>query len=911
MSAAGSRRHEVGNGALDHFPTELPGVGRQHVGPRRTARRGVVGRSALFERLSATAPGGVALVCAPAGSGKSVLVSTWADAEELRDRMAWVKVELGERDGQRFWLSVVDALSRLDSVVGPVSPAPNFRGELVVERLLVQLEALAKPLVLVIEDLQELRTADALSCLEAFLARLPPGVRVVVTTREHPRLGLHRLRLAGELNEIRPPDLRFSLEETEKLLRASGIRLSDGGLALLYERTEGWAAGLRLAAISLAEHPDPERFVTEFSGSERTVAGYLLAEVLERQPAEVRALLLHTSILERVSGPLADHLTGGSGSERILQELEDANAFVTSIDAGRSWFRYHHLFADLLQLELRRASPTSIASLHREAAQWHEAEGYIVEAIRHAQAARDWPLASRLLADNHIDLVFDGRSGTVCELSTAFPDEVAAADPELALVLGTARVLHGDPKASGGYLDLAQELKGAVSADRRQRFDVLLAQLKLTLARWRGDLVAALATKPLVEAALASQPAGERALSDAFKAVALMNLGVAELWSSGVNEARRDLEEAAGLARRAGRPWIQISCLGHLGIAGPWTGLSFSDGLALSEEAVHIAESHGWGSDPMLVSALATGAMDLLWLGRFDDAERWLERANHMLRPDGEPGTELLVHHAWGLVRLVRGRPGDALKSFEAAQRMQTFLADKHPFALRTRARLLQTQVRLGQMAAAQAAIAEMSDAERGASEIRIAAAVIQLKASEPEEALAVLVPVIEGSSPTMHPSSAMTEAQVLDAVAREQLGDTRAAAISLERALELAEPQGIVLPFILAPARAILERMSRHRTAHATLRRTILDVLTGEAPALQGRSAPPLDELSEAELRVVRYLPTNLRAPEIAAELFVSTNTIRTHQRHIYAKLGAHGRGEAVARARELGLLAPSTRAR
>jgi LuxR family transcriptional regulator, maltose regulon positive regulatory protein len=247
MSAAVSRGHEVAKGALAHLPAELPGVGRQEVGPRWTARRGVVGRSALFERLSATAPGGVALVCAPAGSGKSVLVGSWADAEGLRDRVAWVKVELGERDGQRFWLSVIDALSRLDAVVEPVSPAPDFRVELVVEHLLVQLEALAEPLVLVVEDLHELRSADALSCLETFLARLPPGVRVAVATREDPRLGLHRLRLAGELNEIRAPDLGFSLEETEELLRASGIRLSDGGLALLYERTEGWAAGLRLA----------------------------------------------------------------------------------------------------------------------------------------------------------------------------------------------------------------------------------------------------------------------------------------------------------------------------------------------------------------------------------------------------------------------------------------------------------------------------------------------------------------------------------------------------------------------------------------------------------------------------------------------------------------------------------------
>jgi LuxR family transcriptional regulator, maltose regulon positive regulatory protein len=889
---------------------DLPGVGRD-VRAGATARRGVVGRRALFRRLSATAPGGVALVCAPAGSGKSVLVRSWAETDELRGRVAWVSVELGERDGQRFWLSVIDALSRSDSVVEPVGSAPGFRGELVVERLLAQLDGLAEPLVLVIDDLHELRSPDSLSWLGAFLARLPRNLRVVLTTREDPRLGLHRLRLAGELNELRAPDLRFSLAETEELLRASVVKLSDGGVALLYERTEGWAAGLRLAAISLAEHPDPERFVTEFSGSERTVAGYLLAEVLERQPAEVRELLLRTSVLERVSGPLADYLTGGSGSERLLHELEDANAFVTSIDAGRSWFRYHRLFADLLQLELRRASPAIIGSLHRAAAAWHESEGYIVEAIRHAQSARDWPVAARLLADHHVDLTFDGRSGAVCELLTAFPDEVTAADAELALVFATARLLEGEHEESAAYVELAQELIGAVPEERRQRFDVLRAELKLLLARWRGDLDTVLETKQVVEAALAAQPPAERALSDAFKAVTLLNLGVAELWSWRLEDARRDLEQALALARRARRPWVEIACLGHLGIAGPWTGLSFSTGLELSEEAVKVAEAHGWGNDPMLVVALATGAMGFLWLGRFDDAERWLERAQDTLRPDGEPGTELIVHHARGLLWLVRGQPAEALESFRAAQRMQTFLADKHPYALRTQARLLQTQVCMGQLAAAQAAVEEISEVERGASEIRLAAAVIHLAASEPGQALDVLGPVIEASAPTIHPSSATTEAQVLDAVAHDQLGDTRGAEDSLERALELAEPQGIVLPFVLAPVQGILERLPRHRTAHATLRQTILDVLAGEAPAAAGKPAPLLDELSEAELRVARYLPTNLRAPEIAAELFVSTNTIRTHQRHIYVKLGAHGRAEAVARARELGLLAPSGRPR
>ena len=251
------------------------------------------------------------LVCAPAGSGKTVLLRSWA--AETDPAVAWVTVERGERDAQRFWLSLIDALADAagDEVIERVSPAPSFGGAAVVERLLAQLERLEEPLELVIDDLHELGSDDALAWLELLLARLPAQLRVLLATREEAALGLHRLRVAGELTELRGPDLRFSLDETRGLLRASGIRVSDTAVAALQERTEGWPAGVRLAAISLSSHPDPERFVSEFSGSERTVAGYLLAEVLERQPPEVRDLLLRTAILERVSGPLADALTGG------------------------------------------------------------------------------------------------------------------------------------------------------------------------------------------------------------------------------------------------------------------------------------------------------------------------------------------------------------------------------------------------------------------------------------------------------------------------------------------------------------------------------------------------------------------------------------------------------------------------
>ena len=212
--------------------------------------------------------------------------------------------------------------------------SPDRGGGVAVERLASELDSLDEPLVLVIDDLHELRSAQAVAWLDLFLARLPSQLVVVLATREEPRVGLHRLRVAGELTELRASDLRFSLEETSALLKAAGIALSEAGVELLHERAEGWAAGLRLAVISLVEHPEPERFAREFSGSERTVAGYLLAEVLQRQPAEVRELLLRTSILDRVSGPLADFLTGNSGSERVLQQLEDANAFVSLLGCG-------------------------------------------------------------------------------------------------------------------------------------------------------------------------------------------------------------------------------------------------------------------------------------------------------------------------------------------------------------------------------------------------------------------------------------------------------------------------------------------------------------------------------------------------------------------------------------------------
>jgi LuxR family maltose regulon positive regulatory protein len=449
-----------------------------------------------------------------------------------------------------------------------------------------------------------------------------------------------------------------------------------------------------------------------------------------------------------------------------------------------------------------------------------------------------------------------------------------------------------------------------VAGDRRWIFDLRRAGITLFVARQGGDVTTALEQADAVEAALAAPPeplAGrERSLSSDDRAVALLNVGIAELWSLRPHDARRHLEDALELAQHAGRPYVEIYCLGHLGLAAALAGSPATDALRLAERAVTLAEAHGWTADPVAAAAFALGGNLLVRQGRLDDGEGWLERADRAVG-GGEPGTALVLHSARGLLALARRRPEDARAGFRRAQRTQAALPDEHPISVELRSRLLQTQVLLGETAAVRAALAD----EQDTAGTRIASAVLHLAEDEPEAAIDALAPVIERTVSAILPSSAAVEATLLDAAARDRLGDRSGAEASIERALELAEADGMLLPFALAPVGELLERHPRHRSAHASLLATVLDFLAGSAPPARGDAAPLLDPLSDAELRVLRYLPSNLKTPEIAAELFVSANTVRTHVRHIYAKLDAHDRSEAVARARELRLLGPSARPR
>ena len=453
-------------------------------------RAGLVARPALVGRL--TGAGRVTVVSAPAGSGKTVLLRSWIAAAGLAGCVAWVPVRGAVRDPQRFWISVADALRGTGAgagVVRPLTVAPDLDGWAVVERLLEDLSRLPGRIWLVVDDLHELGCEQTLAQLTQLVLRAPAQVRVVLASRHELGPGLHRLRLAGELTEIRAGDLRLSFGEARALFDAAGVELAELAVALLVERTEGWAAGLRLAALSLARHPDPERFAAEFCGSDRMVAEYLLAEVLQRQPEPVRRLLLRTSVLARVNGELADLLTGEVGGERVLQDLEAAGGFVVALDTRRSWFRYHQLFADLLQLELRRAAPGLLAGLHGAAAGWFAGHGDPVQAIRHAQAGRDWELAAGLLCEHWVGLVLAGRGGTAREFLAGFPAGLAA-DPELAAVRAADELDRGSLTAAGRYLALAGRGAASVPAARRGRWEEMLAVLRLQLARQGGDLPA-------------------------------------------------------------------------------------------------------------------------------------------------------------------------------------------------------------------------------------------------------------------------------------------------------------------------------------------------------------------------------------------------------------------------------------
>src|SRR4051812_28915986 len=704
-----------------------------------SAARGLLDREDLLDLMDRAVTRRVTVISAPPGSGEDSLLGAWAQPSAGRRRVAFVSVAGDQQSAQRFWSAVLDAIQP--------SATAELDGDQPVDWVLSELAEQVEPVALIIDDLHELRSAEALTQLEQVLAMLPSSARVVLSSRRDPPIRLHQLRLAGEIAEIRAGELRFTERETRELLAASELSLSDAGVAALYQRTEGWAAGLRLAVIALSGHPDPERFVAEFSGTDRAIGEYLIAEMLERQPSDVQGVLLRTSLVERLNGELADLVAGRPGSEQMLLELEDANAFVVSLDAERTWFRYHQLLADFLRLELRRTFADEVPDLHRRAAQWFADHGDVVEAVRHTIAAGDWPDAARLLADHSFSLTLDGREGEIGALLKLFPEGATVDHPDLALARAATQLADGRLADAAAQLALAETHVQSTPPARRRRLTVGIASLRLALARRSGQFTEVIEQVNLLDASIADDSKEAVAMGSELRGVALMNLGIVETWSRRFDDAERHLADGAALAQAIGRPYLEVACRAHQ--IFPTRLVSLASARERGRQAVALAERYGFGDRPILAPALGSVAFWAIWTGEFDEGGSALRRAWDVADPRIDPAASVLLQLVTGMLHAARGEHQAALEAFGAGAHAQSLLTGVHALATPVVGWLAATQARLGMPDEARETLTGFSAEPGGMGFISNARAVICIAEGDPAGALDVLRDVPDVMPPT------------------------------------------------------------------------------------------------------------------------------------------------------------------
>jgi LuxR family maltose regulon positive regulatory protein len=886
----------------------------------------IVSRPRLLDLLDAGTQGPLTLLSASPGAGKTVLLASWVTAGHPPGPVAWVTVDPGD-DPSRFWAHVLAALQGTgapppEGLLAGLDWSRGF-GERFLSLLVNGLAELAGQVVLVLDDLHEATDPAVATELRFLLRHAPPQLRLVVATRADPALPLHRLRVDGQLTEIRAAELAFTPTEAGELLAGIGVDLPDGAIESLWTRTEGWAAGLRLAGLSLRGHPEPDRFVADFAGDDRAVAGYLLQEVLARQPSEVQEFLLRTCVAERLCGSLADALTGGSDGERVLAWLERDHVFTTGLGPSRSWYRYHPLFAELLRAELRHSRLEEIPELHRRAAAWHAANGLVAEAVHYALAGGDADTAAGLLGAHWLAMLADGRAATLRDLLGRLPVDQLRADSELVMVAAVSRLALGELDHADTWLRLADDAEPPRA--RRPRSEATRSLARLLRARPNGD-----AGEALLAAGELLAPSGGRerlAGEEDQRALVLFVLGATELWSVKLDDAAGHLEEGIAVAGRAGRDYLAFAATGQLALLEAVRG-RLGRAERLGREAADLARRSGWSSSP----EVACAELALAWVAYHrDDLAAALEalgrgaRAAHAAHDQA-----VLLAVAIAEARLAaNGAREDAVHGVAClrdALRESAAAGWWPPRLLTAAARPAEVRLLLasGDEAAAEALLGgdgtgpgtradSVEAAERPAVETVLLAR-LWLVRGDPAGAAGVLAPVLGNQVPVRSPST-LIEAWLLDAVAHRKLAEHEAAARSLERALDLAAPEGYRRVFVEGggPVRALLADHLHRHTAQPMLVKTLLDGLLSQvtapaAPLAAGSAAPAtaamVERLSEREQVVLRYLPSMLSAGEIAAELYVSVNTVKTHIKSIYRKLDTNRRWDAVRRARQLHLL-------
>jgi LuxR family maltose regulon positive regulatory protein len=840
--------------------------------------------------------GPLTVVTGPPGAGKTMAIASWAATRADPGPLAWLTVDEYDNQPQVFWSYVVAALRRAGIPGRPAWPAAESRdadGHTFLLRLASALAASGPPVTLVVEDLHLLTDADTLDGLAYVLKNAAPALRLVISSRIDPLLPLHRYRLSGELSEIRAEDLAFSVPETQLIMAQHGITLSAAALESLAVRTEGWAAGIRLAAISLQGHPDPEQFVKELGAEDNAVTSYLVEEVLNAQPASLRSFLLRTSILDRVSADIARELIDDQQESDVLPALARANAFVRPL--GHGWYRYHPLFAAILRLKLRRESPSQLSDLRRRAARWYLRNGSLTEAVRQAGASGDWLSAARMVIDElAIGSLIERRGSQV--LADEFRRMPRGATQSQPLLVAAAMELSSAPgETASTSLSAAESILERVPAADEIPARLAAALIRTALGRQTGNLEVATTASVRAEALVGEVPGALLAMHPEIRVQALLGRGVVQFWAGDSAAAAESFTE--GIAFPASAQSLEkIYCLSHLALLEALQG-RLSRAAELASEAAGAAEQ-GDGTRQAVPSA-ASAALACVYLERneLQQAHEQLMLTDAALRMQPDRLLSAVASLLAARRYLAEGRARPALDFIGRARHGWS-----PPAWLQRRLALAESQA-WSMSGNLQAAIDAAGGVDSPSTpDVAAVLAHAWLAVGDHRSASRAQAAAVTGSGDQQERES--LEGWLVDARLSYADGDAARGLRSLEHALQLGKPEQLRLPFAMEGAwlRPVLRR-------HPDLIRAYRDLLGPElTDSGQGlaRQATPLvvDELSQREHEVLVHLSEMHSTLEIAAEMYISVNTVKTHLKSIYRKLSAAHRSEAVRRARQLKLL-------
>ena len=839
------------------------------------------------------------VVTGPPGAGKTMAVALWAAAET--GPVAWVGLDEFDNGPGTFWSYAVAALRgsgvALPKELRAVPQGRDHEDEFLL-RLTAALAAQDPPVTLVLDDLHLLTDPGVLKGLDFMLRNAGSALRVVVTSRVDPLLPLHRYRLAGQVTEIRASDLAFSITEAELLLAQHGNTLTADSLESLTQRTEGWAAGLRLAAISLSTHPDPGQFVKELMAEDSPLICYLVDEVLNVQPPQVREVLLSTCILEHFSADAAAELTGDEQAAGILASLARTNAFVQPIGCG--WYRYHTLFAEMLRLKLRYEHPDRVALLLQRAARWYQRKGMLADAVRQAARAGDWPLAAAMVVDELAigQLIDPGDGQRLAAEFAGLPSGRAWTEPAPYLVTAALALAAGQHESCAAALDAADGLLDRLPAEQDAAGRLSAAVVRLGTALRVGDLTAAASAADRAEPMLSQAPGGKLARHPELSRRVVSGRAAVELWSGHLEEAARVLE--AGLAAEAttGRDAERADWAGQLALAEALRG-RLSHAAELASEAVPVLGERR----PPDQHPDATPLVALAWVhlerNELTEARSFLKQADAALgeSPDKLIGTVAYLVAAGGA--LAEGRAAVAAQIVTRARSGWPV-----PAWLDHRLSLVESRA----WAAAGNVRAALAAAERaGASpEAAVTLAHARAVAGEGDDAARVLAPVLADCSHL--PEPVRLHAWLTDARVHYASGDGVRGRRTLVSALRLAEREQLRLPLVLERGwlGPVLRRDPELADAHRHLLAPVVghEQLPAPVTAKDPAAVLVVEPLTERELEVLTRVSGMLNTAEVASEMYISVNTVKTHLRNIYRKLSAAHRNEAVRRARQLQLI-------